>query len=217
MSQTRNGNTNRTQDGTPRKPVSIPFSSRLIEGRALAEDVWSIFKYVVPSFSELSTHCALTRCSAAKLPADCINLGQGYMNFAPPKWITAAATEALNTVGANHYSHPKGRPRLRQAVKQFYGPQFNRDLDVESEILITSGANEGKWLLGTFSAHRPLINDLSSMSRTVLCMYGISGSRRRSHCIRALLQPVSAVRYIQRWKARLRSPACPFPRHHKAN
>jgi hypothetical protein len=24
----------------------IPFSSRLLEGRALAEDVWSIFKYV---------------------------------------------------------------------------------------------------------------------------------------------------------------------------
>ena len=65
------------------------------------------------------------------------------MNFAPPKWVTDAATEALSTVGANHYSHPKGRPRLRQAIKQFYGPQLNRDLDVESEILVTSGANEG--------------------------------------------------------------------------
>ena len=92
----------------------------------------------------LSTHLTLTPCSAANLPADCINLGQGYMNFAPPKWVRDAATEALNTVGANHYSHPKGRPRLRQAIKQFYGSQFNRDLDVESEILITSGANEGK-------------------------------------------------------------------------
>ena len=66
------------------------------------------------------------------------------MNFAPPKWITVAAEEALNTVGANHYSHPKGRPRLRQAIKQFYGPHFKRDLDVQSEILVTSGANEGK-------------------------------------------------------------------------
>jgi kynurenine aminotransferase len=94
----------------------------------------------------------LTRCSAANLPSDCLNLGQGYMNFAPPKWITVAATEALNTVGANHYSHPKGRPRLRQAVKQFYGSQFNRDLDIESEILITSGANEGKRLFGTYWA-----------------------------------------------------------------
>ena len=147
MSQTRNGNTNGSQNGTQRKPVSIPFSSRLLEGRALAQDVWSIFKYVpLPHF--LSVHWALTRCSAANLPPDCINLGQGYMNFAPPKWITVAATEALNTVGANHYSHPKGRPRLRQAIKQFYGSQFNKDLDIESEILITSGANEGKLLFG---------------------------------------------------------------------
>jgi hypothetical protein len=56
MSQTRNGiTTNRTQDGTPRKPVSIPFASRLIEGRALAEDVWSIFKYVIPPLSILDS------------------------------------------------------------------------------------------------------------------------------------------------------------------
>jgi kynurenine aminotransferase len=100
----------------------------------------------------LSIHSPLTRCSAANLPADCLNLGQGYMNFAPPKWITAAATEALSTVGANHYAHPKGRLRLRQAIKQFYGHQFNRDLDVESEIIVTSGANEGKRIFSTSGA-----------------------------------------------------------------
>lgn len=65
------------------------------------------------------------------------------MNFAPPKWITDAAEEALNTVAPNHYSHPRGRIRLREALKAFYSPQLNRDLDVESEILVTSGANEG--------------------------------------------------------------------------
>ncbi|KAH9482394.1 putative aminotransferase C6B12.04c [Psilocybe cubensis] len=101
----------------------IPFSSRLRDGRALALDVWTIF-------------------SAVNLPADCINLGQGYMNFAPPKWVTDAAEVALNTVAPNHYSHPRGRIRLREAIKAFYGPQFNRNLDVESEILVTSGANE---------------------------------------------------------------------------
>ncbi|KAJ7507671.1 pyridoxal phosphate-dependent transferase [Mycena galericulata] len=104
----------------------VPFSSRLKEGRALAEDVWSIY-------------------NVANLPADCINLGQGYMNFAPPKWVTEAANEALQGVAQNHYSHPKGRMRLRQAIKNHYGPQFNRDLDLESEILVTSGANEGQY------------------------------------------------------------------------
>ncbi|KAJ7699955.1 1-aminocyclopropane-1-carboxylate synthase 1 [Mycena rosella] len=93
----------------------VPFSSRLKEGRALAEDVWSIY-------------------NVANLPADCINLGQGYMNFAPPKWVTEAANEALQGIAQNHYSHPKGRVRLRQAIKNHYGPQFNRDLDIESEF-----------------------------------------------------------------------------------
>lgn len=35
------------QHGSDRKPVVIPFSSRLHEGRALAQDVWTIFKYVL--------------------------------------------------------------------------------------------------------------------------------------------------------------------------
>ncbi|TCD67666.1 hypothetical protein EIP91_012032 [Steccherinum ochraceum] len=104
----------------------VPFSSRLKEGRALAQDVWSIF-------------------NAANLPADCINLGQGYMNFAPPDWIKDAANEALSTVSGSHYSHPKGRPRLRQALKKYYDPMFGRDLDIEKEILVTSGANEGQY------------------------------------------------------------------------
>lgn len=68
------------------------------------------------------------------------------MNFSPPQWIKDAAEEALATVAANHYSHPRGRPRLRQALKNFYDPQFGRELDIESEILVTSGANEGEFI-----------------------------------------------------------------------
>ncbi len=65
------------------------------------------------------------------------------MNFPPPQWVKAAADEALDTVAGNHYSHPKGRIRLRNAIKNFYGPKLGKDLDVETEILVTSGANEG--------------------------------------------------------------------------
>ncbi|KAI0082568.1 aminotransferase [Panus rudis PR-1116 ss-1] len=67
------------------------------------------------------------------------------MNFAPPQWIRDAAEVALGTVVGNHYSHPKGRPRLRQALKNYYDPLFGRSLDVEREILVTSGANEGQY------------------------------------------------------------------------
>ncbi|KAF6762355.1 pyridoxal phosphate-dependent transferase [Ephemerocybe angulata] len=120
----------KTNSGNVDRSNLIPFSSRLKEGKALAQDVWSIF-------------------AAANLPADCINLGQGYMNFAPPVWVTKAAEEALHSVAPNHYSHPRGRIRLREAIKSFYGPQLNRDLDVESEILVTSGANEGQYSVFT--------------------------------------------------------------------
>ncbi|KAG5219914.1 pyridoxal phosphate-dependent transferase [Salix suchowensis] len=102
----------------------IPFSSRLKEGRALAQDR-----------SE----------SASRLH----QFGPGIYELSPPAWVTEAAEEALRTVAPNHYSHPKGRIRLREAIKKFYGPQLGRELDVESEILVTSGANEGQYSVFT--------------------------------------------------------------------
>lgn len=67
------------------------------------------------------------------------------MNFSPPSWVVEAANSALATTLPNHYSHPKGRLRLRHAIKNFYEASFNRSLDVETEILVTSGANEGQY------------------------------------------------------------------------
>ncbi|KAG9102338.1 hypothetical protein FRC06_002097 [Ceratobasidium sp. 370] len=115
-----------TANGRP--APNLPVAERMHTGRAMAQDVWSIY-------------------NAANLPADCINLGQGYMNFSPPQWVKEAADTALATIAANHYSHPKGRIRLREALRAHYSPEFpnlGRELDVETEILVTSGANEGK-------------------------------------------------------------------------
>lgn len=122
--------TNGTQKQGADRSNLISLSSRLKEGRALTQDVWSIF-------------------AAVNLPAETINLGQGYMNFAPPKWVTEAAGDALAEVAPNHYSHPRGRIRLREALKKFYDPLLNRNMDVESEILVTSGANEGQYSVFT--------------------------------------------------------------------
>lgn len=44
---------------------------------------------------------------------------------------------------ASLYSHPKGRIRLRQAIAASYGKELNRELDPETEILVSAGANEG--------------------------------------------------------------------------
>ena len=94
------------------------------------------------SYEPFSSHTSIAG-SAVNLPKDCINLGQGYMNFAPPNWIIQATEQALNTVAPNHYSPPRGRVRLREAIRDFYQPLLGRSLDTESEILVTSGANEG--------------------------------------------------------------------------
>lgn len=71
------------------------------------------------------------------------------MNFGPPTWVTQAAEKALNEVSPNHYSHPKGRIRLREAIKKHYSSDFGRELNVETEILVTSGANEGEYSILT--------------------------------------------------------------------
>jgi kynurenine aminotransferase len=78
------------------------------------------------------------------------------MNFGPPQWVVNAAQEALNIPAINQYAHPKGRMRLREAIKKVYAPRLGRELDVETEILVSSGANEGTIVLAdrTFFSKR---------------------------------------------------------------
>lgn len=91
----------------------------------------------------------LTRPSPANVPPDAINLGQGFMNWAPAEWIRKKAHDAMdNDVMANHYAHPRGRPRLLKAISKHYSPTFEnlvkegRELKAE-EIVVTAGANGG--------------------------------------------------------------------------
>ncbi|CAO1626614.1 unnamed protein product [Parajaminaea phylloscopi] len=103
---------------------------------------------------------------------DCVNLGQGFMNWSPPAFIRDAMRDfAEQRVDVHHYSHPKGRPRLRQAVANSMSASFRKpaqggedqwapssssssssslpkqrpdtrtQLDAETEVQITAGAN----------------------------------------------------------------------------
>ena len=54
-----------------------------------------------------------------------------------------AAKSALDRVECNQYSPTKGRPRLKKAVADAYSPFFGRELNPETEVTITTGANEG--------------------------------------------------------------------------
>lgn len=96
-----------------------------------------------------------------------VNLGQGFMNWAPSPFVKNAFIKAAEErVDVHHYSHPKGRPRLRKAVAEYVGKSFHKPtsaqddappaqgqlpqvrktqepLDVETEVQITAGANGG--------------------------------------------------------------------------
>lgn len=103
-----------------------------------------------------------------------VNLGQGFMNWKPPPYILNALPKELGErTDLHHYSHARGRPRLRQAIQKTYSQSFRKPpsdtdvragritldasglpkqredrgvaLDPESEIVVTAGANEAMY------------------------------------------------------------------------
>lgn len=67
------------------------------------------------------------------------------MNWPPPKELRDAYAAALEDTASNHYSLPRGRASLLEAVSDYMSPSFKlgRPLDPNSEVQITAGANEG--------------------------------------------------------------------------
>ncbi|CAF9941888.1 MAG: hypothetical protein ALECFALPRED_009367 [Alectoria fallacina] len=72
-----------------------------------------------------------------------INMGQGFFGYNPPRFVLDAAKEALDRVECNQYSPTKGRPRLKKAIADAYSPFFGKKIDPDTEVTITTGANEG--------------------------------------------------------------------------
>ncbi|KAM0481836.1 hypothetical protein ACHAPX_003165 [Trichoderma viride] len=72
-----------------------------------------------------------------------VNMGQGFFGYNPPQFLIDAAKSAVERLDCNQYAPPKGRPRLREAISNAYSPFWGRKLCPETEITITTGANEG--------------------------------------------------------------------------
>ncbi|TLS23614.1 uncharacterized protein PpBr36_06395 [Pyricularia pennisetigena] len=98
------------------------------------QDVWSII-------NEAAT-------ASPKQPI--VNMGQGFFGYNPPDFILNAAKQALDKVDCNQYSPTKGRPRLKKAIADAYAPFWGRQLNPDTEVTITTGANEG--MLSAFMA-----------------------------------------------------------------
>ncbi|MCJ1429652.1 hypothetical protein MMC29_007567, partial [Sticta canariensis] len=72
-----------------------------------------------------------------------VNMGQGFFGYNPPKYVLDAAKEALDNVDCNQYAPTKGRPRLKKAIADAYSPLFGKQLNPDTEVTVTTGANEG--------------------------------------------------------------------------
>lgn len=91
------------------------------------QDVWSI----------------INEAALASPKQPIVNMGQGFFGYNPPQFVLDAAKQALDRVDCNQYSPTKGRPRLKKALADAYSPFFGRKLDPDTEVTITTGANEG--------------------------------------------------------------------------
>ncbi|MCC6791138.1 MAG: aminotransferase class I/II-fold pyridoxal phosphate-dependent enzyme, partial [Thermomicrobiales bacterium] len=70
-----------------------------------------------------------------------VNLGQGFPDFAGPEFVKDAAKAAIDA-DLNQYAISHGAPRLRSAIAASWGARWNREIDVDREITVTSGATE---------------------------------------------------------------------------
>ena len=71
-------------------------------------------------------------------------MSQGSFGYNPPDFIINAAKDALSRVDCNQYAPTKGRPRLKKAIADATSPLLGRTINPETEVTITSGANEGR-------------------------------------------------------------------------
>ncbi|KAJ5632513.1 kynurenine aminotransferase [Penicillium lividum] len=114
----------RTMSATAPRPDPFRPAKRVAGQR---QDVWSI----------------VNEAAAASPVQPIVNMGQGFFGYNPPKFAIDAAKDALDRVECNQYSPTKGRPRLKKAIADAYSPFFGRTLNPDTEVAITTGANEG--------------------------------------------------------------------------
>ena len=70
-----------------------------------------------------------------------INMSQGFPDFDPPKELTdELARIALE--GPHQYSITYGAPNFRAALAEKHGNQINRQIDPETEVVVTCGGTE---------------------------------------------------------------------------
>jgi kynurenine--oxoglutarate transaminase/cysteine-S-conjugate beta-lyase/glutamine--phenylpyruvate transaminase len=70
-----------------------------------------------------------------------VNLGQGFPDWQPPKFLIDSLNKHISSQTSNHqYTRTMGNLKLVESLAQSYSPVFKRELDPLSEILVGNGA-----------------------------------------------------------------------------
>uniref|UniRef100_A0A8C3A4R4 Kynurenine aminotransferase 1 n=1 Tax=Cyclopterus lumpus TaxID=8103 RepID=A0A8C3A4R4_CYCLU len=80
-----------------------------------------------------------------------VNLGQGFPDFSPPKFVQDAFCKAVSGGYQMHqYTQPFGHPPLVHILAKFFGRIVGREIDPLEDVLVTVGAYQA--LFCTFQA-----------------------------------------------------------------
>jgi len=73
-----------------------------------------------------------------------LNLGQGFADFAAPDYVTKALAEVATgeNVLLHQYTRGFGHPRLVNALSKLYSQLLGREINPQTEVLVTAGAYE---------------------------------------------------------------------------
>ncbi|XP_055384370.1 kynurenine aminotransferase [Condylostylus longicornis] len=101
-------------------------------------------KFDLPKRYQGSTPSVWTEYIALALKYKPLNLGQGFPDFAAPKYVTdtLAQVSCSENPLLQQYTRGFGHPRLVQAISKLYTKLIKREINPEKEILVTSGAYE---------------------------------------------------------------------------
>ena len=87
------------------------------------------------------TDSVIRRMTRVSLQCGAINLAQGFPDFDPPKALTDRLEE-ISHIGPHQYPITMGAPNFRQAACRKCGRFMGRELDPETEIVVTIGSTE---------------------------------------------------------------------------
>lgn len=63
--------------------------------------------------------------------------------YNPPQFLRDAVKKTMDDDDCHQYAPPRGHPSMTHALSRSYSPLWDRRLDPDKEVLVTTGANEG--------------------------------------------------------------------------